>query len=223
MSVLTVRSFTLFALFFDLVISLIFSFRLYYVEKEKKGNRIITLFKYFYIAFSAFFLVTPFYLPNLIFSNLVYLKYAFLVAYAILLVVSNIIFQVFLYITDLDKFDRTATVFWMVSSALLFVYLTYVVNPSMPTEGSIVTWGFTPFSISLFAAFVSAPFILASVQFFRQYLRTRSSKKYLLLALSLLLFIVGGPLHQFGGILSISADATAALGFTFAFVALLIE
>jgi uncharacterized membrane protein YjjP (DUF1212 family) len=177
---------------------------------------------FFFGLFSIFTLLTPFYLPGLIFINATILKILFLTAFGILLVISAVTFYITFEINGTKEKYKKLLYFWVAAATASWLNLIIFINPNghnflgdNPVKAVI--------ALSITAVLIGWPFFLASFTFIKKALQTEAERmKYFLLGLSFLLIVMGGPLHQFGFILAISilADVVTSLGFISAFLAL---
>lgn len=210
----------------DFIVCVIFAFRLFRASKKNPKNQLLRYFKYYFLTFACFLVVTPLYMGQAL-SDSPVVKPAFLLGFLFLFLIANIVLSSVLSAVSIeDRKQRYIKIVWAVLSAATWLYMVTFINPGMlVVNKKWEYWGFTPFSIVLVLFVIGAPILSAvGVFLYSGYKNKKERAKFFLLALGFLLVIIGGPLHQYTYFLPlyVTADVLTSVGFLSSFLALLV-
>lgn len=210
---------------FDIFVCSLFAARLTYLYRKDKTNLFLKYFIWFFWIFDLFFVVTAFYIPDLLISRSSFvITIAFGLGFFILYLVSAIAARI-ATLVNFPNFDHRL-IFWpiailgfLVSSLIIFTGGPFIVL----VQGRYVLQ-FTNLQTVLMSVPVAASFFAASYTFVTQAVKDQKNRlRSLLLALSFLFWIVGGATHplSLNAYTTMVSDLVTSLGFVTAFIALI--
>lgn len=210
---------------FDILICSLFAARLTSSYKEDKTNLFLKYFVWFFWIFDLFFVVTAFYIPDLIISReSFFITIAFGLGFLVLYLVSAIAARI-VALVNFPNFDNRL-IFWptVTLGVLVSALIILTGGPFIVLVQGKYMLQFTTTQTILMSVPVASSFLAASYTFVSQAIKDKKNRlRSLLLALSFLFWIVGGATHplSLNAYTAMISDLTTSFGFVTAFIALI--